>query len=74
MGIGGFDVISSRTRQSLNTQSQLHEPAHHGVEAKTAAAKPLPNRDPVFVWDTNGSTTLQPASLPDPIFGYPSAD
>jgi hypothetical protein len=74
LGIGGLDVISSRIRQNLNTQSQLHQPVHHGVEASTAAPRSLPNRDPVFIWDTNGSTTLQPALLPDPIFGYPSAD
>jgi hypothetical protein len=67
-------MSSSRARQGLNTQSQLHGPDHHGVKAETAAPSALPNRDPVFVWDTNGSTTLQPTSLPDPIFGYPSAD
>lgn len=74
MGIGGFDVTSSRTRQSLNKQNQLHRQANHPAEAETAAPGQLPDRDPVFVLDTNGSTTLQPASLPDPIFGYPSAD
>jgi hypothetical protein len=74
LGIGGFDVTSSRARQSLNKQNQLHRPANHPTEAETAAPGQLPDRDPVFVWDTNGSTTLQPASLPDPIFGFPSAD
>jgi hypothetical protein len=73
-GSGGFDVTSSRTRQSLNEQNQLHGPAHHTVGAETAAPEQLPNREPVFVWGTNGSTTLQPSSLPDPIFGYPSVD
>jgi hypothetical protein len=42
--------------------------------AETAEPKQMANRDIVFVWDTNGSTTLQPTSLPDPIFGYPSED
>jgi hypothetical protein len=65
---------SSRTRQNLNQQNQLHEPTHRTVGAETAAPSELPNREPVFVWDTNGSTTLQPSSLPDPIFGYPSVD
>jgi hypothetical protein len=67
-------MTSWRARQSLNTQSQLHGPAPHGLEAETAAPKQQPNRDPIFVWDTDGGTTLQPTSLPDPIFGYPSAD
>ncbi|MBV8513615.1 MAG: hypothetical protein JO289_25905 [Xanthobacteraceae bacterium] len=67
-------MTSSRARQSFNKQNQLHRPARHPAEAETAAPKQLPDREPVFVLDTNGSTTLQPASLPDPIFGYPSAD
>ena len=71
---GGSKVTSSRTRQSLNKQSQLHRPAHHMAGAETAEPKQMANRDIVFVWDTNGSTTLQPTSLPDPIFGYPSED
>jgi hypothetical protein len=71
--MGGYDVTTSRARQSLNRQNQPHGPAHDGV-AETAAPSERPSREPVFIWDTNGSTTLQPASLPDPIFGYPSAD
>jgi hypothetical protein len=55
-------------------QNQLHRPLSRTAEAETAAPKQVPDGDPVFVWDTNGSSTLQPASLPDPIFGYPSAD
>jgi hypothetical protein len=42
--------------------------------AEAAEPKQVADRDTVFIWGTNGSTTLQPSSLPDPIFGYPSED
>ena len=71
---GGSKVTSSRTRHSQNTQDQLHRRAHQLVGAEAAEPKQMANRDTVFIWDTNGSTTLQPTSLPDPIFGYPSED
>ena len=70
---GGSKVTSSRTRQSLNKQNQLHYSDRH-MGAEAAEPKHVANRDTVFIWDTNGSTTLQPTSLPDPIFGYPSED
>jgi hypothetical protein len=44
------------------------------VGAEAAEPKQVANRDTVFIWGANGSTTLQPNSLPDPIFGYPSED
>ena len=42
--------------------------------AEAAEPTQTANRDTVFVWDPNGSASLQPTSLPDPIFGYPSED
>ena len=71
---GDSKVTSSRTRQNSNKQSQLHGPTHHMAEAEAAEPKQVANRDTVFIWGTHGSTTLQPSSLPDPIFGYPSED
>ena len=71
---GGSKVTSSRTRQDLNKQNQLHHSDRHMVGVEAAEPKQVANRDTVFIWDTNGSTTLQPTSLPDPIFGYPSED
>jgi hypothetical protein len=71
------DVRRSLAHQSLNKQNQLHGAADM-LEAELgetiiAKRKQLSNGAPVHLSDSRVST-LVPALLPDPIFGYSSTD